>query len=82
MANEPDFTWTHDGFFYSVYPETEQAAENMSRFMAENGGSNKYFGFEFEAFKKAATAAGYTVRKCRGWSWNMSDEELLDELTK
>lgn len=72
-----DFTWTKDGEFYSVYPESEQATV-MVRAMITAMGSNKLTAGEFAEFKRQARRAGYSVRKAV--QSGMNAEELAGEL--
>lgn len=60
----PDFTYLHDGLFYSILPENKQAEATVSKLLNSTG-SNKLLEHEFKAFRKQARAAGYSVRKAK-----------------
>jgi len=70
-----DFTYHITDGFYRVYPETGDAiaAYNANPLMQRG-----LFLHEFEAFKRQARCAGYTVRKAKRIP--ESDDRLLADL--
>tara|TARA_E500000318_G_scaffold110969_1_gene127897 strand:+ start:5552 stop:5791 length:240 start_codon:yes stop_codon:yes gene_type:complete len=73
-----DLTYTTDGIFYTIMPETEDG-ENAWRKMAEmNGGNAKFFAHEFPSVKAQLKQAGYKIRK--DTKKKMSIDEIMAEL--
>lgn len=72
-----DFTWTSDGEFYSVFPESDQATVTVRAIITAME-SNKLTAVEFAEFKRQARRAGYSVRKAV--QSGIDAEELAEEL--
>ena len=48
---KPDFDYTDDGLFVSLYPNGKQAEDALARFMKMNDGSNKILSMQFSDFR-------------------------------
>ncbi len=76
-----DFSWRGDGMFFTILANNDQAAENLSRAMDLNGGSNVFGRADFELFRRLAKAGGYSFRRLAKVSRPaMSDDALLAAL--
>lgn len=75
---KPDFDYTDDGLFVSLYPNGKQAEDALARFMKMNDGSNKILSMQFSDFRAKLKRSGWTIQKAK--KVVVDDNELLKQL--
>ena len=60
-----DFSYIKNGMFTAIFANTNQASEQLSAFMATNGGSNSILTIQLPQFSGWLKAAGYTISKSK-----------------
>ena len=76
-----DFSYSIELFWATLYPNTLEAAKQMTLFMESNDGSNKMQLHHFAAVKAQIKKAGWSISKQRPSKMTSEQEDaLMDEL--
>ena len=79
---QPDFTYTDDGMFVTILPESEAGVRAWGALAAgSETGNGRFWSFHLASIRASLNASGYTMRKAKPGKYHMSDDELFAALT-